>query len=313
MSEEEKIKSWLRCAILAPSAHNTQPWRCKINGNALEVYRDPKYTLKDSDPTLRETFIGLGAFVENFIVAAGNWGYQAKIAEQAFLASDLLAAKIQVVPSKPVKNALFDGAAKRHTNRGIYDDKPLGDDLLAKLGEFGTSSTKIFVLNKLEAKKRIAELVKQGTKIALSMRPMAEELASLVFSKETAIKTGMLVGSMVKNQNDIKKINPDKEAEFGFEKWSKTPVIFVVGTLYDGPTAWLEAGRVMERILLFAATQNMTHDIAAAPVEIPTLAPLLRREIDPEYRPQVLLRIGKPVDLSFTKSSPRRGVEKILE
>ncbi len=37
---EEKMRFLLNYAILAPSSHNTQPWKFSIKGNNIEVYAD---------------------------------------------------------------------------------------------------------------------------------------------------------------------------------------------------------------------------------------------------------------------------------
>jgi nitroreductase len=42
----EKLKFFLRYAILAPSTHNTQPWAYRIvNNNIIELYSDRKRAL----------------------------------------------------------------------------------------------------------------------------------------------------------------------------------------------------------------------------------------------------------------------------
>ena len=102
--------------------------------------------------------------------------------------------------------------------------------------------------------------------------------------------------------------DPIKEAKDIGNKFANSPTLLVIGTQIDGPEAWIPAGRLMERILLVAASNKLTHDISAAPIEIPTLSPILRREISSDYRPQVLIRIGEPMDIKFTRFSVRRTV-----
>jgi hypothetical protein len=46
------IAGWLRLATLAPSMHNTQPWRFRVSRSdqIVELYADPSRMLVSSDP-----------------------------------------------------------------------------------------------------------------------------------------------------------------------------------------------------------------------------------------------------------------------
>jgi nitroreductase len=305
----EKIKFWLKYAVLAPSAHNTQPWRWEIADNTLSVYRDPVHTLAVGDPTLRETTLGIGAFIENFIIAANHWGHEVAVSDIAWTVNDMLLAKLTVsspAQAVTVDSALFDGLVKRHTNRGPYKPEPLASELIG---------VGIFAITDPAAKERIAQLVGQGTKIALSMRPMRQELSELLFREDQPKESGMMLESMMeqppassvdhaawfKEQFDV-----DTEAAYWQQVFTTSPLHVIIGTQADGPEAWLNAGRVMERVLVMAAANGLNHSLAAAPVEIPPLAPQLRKEADLAYRPQALFRLGIPEKPEFTKYSTRR-------
>ena len=63
-------------ASLAPSGHNTQPWRVRL----LAPYHwvigiDPARWLPMVDPTQRETMLSVGAFAQNLEYAAAHLGY----------------------------------------------------------------------------------------------------------------------------------------------------------------------------------------------------------------------------------------------
>jgi hypothetical protein len=60
-STYNKLKFFLRYAILAPSIHNTQPWSFRIeNNNTIELYADRKRALPVLDPIGRELTISCG-------------------------------------------------------------------------------------------------------------------------------------------------------------------------------------------------------------------------------------------------------------
>src|SRR5687767_980390 len=48
-----KLRFLLRYAVLAPSGHNTQPWRFVIDGDRVEVHADRAQRLEVVDPADR--------------------------------------------------------------------------------------------------------------------------------------------------------------------------------------------------------------------------------------------------------------------
>jgi nitroreductase len=318
-SNEDKLHFLLQYAVLAPSAHNTQPWRWELDGASVVVYRDPEYTLKIGDPTMRETFLGLGAFVENLVTAAEGFGLTATVTELAETVADLKIARVTIKnleAAKLVQPELLEAISNRHTNRGAYAPEPIADAILQELKVLIEQDAKIFLITDQQARTAIAELVGKGTKIALSMNGMKRELADLVTFESSEVETGMTVEAMSEvppKTGDSKAwllndFDATKEAKIWQDHFTTSPLQVIIATEYDGPESWIVAGRLMERALLIGARHGLMHCISAAPVEIPVLAPLLRQQIDTSYRPQVLFRLGKPINKNFTRHSNRRPV-----
>lgn len=69
-------KAALSYAVLAPNPHNRQPWLIELIGDdKVRIHRDEKRDLPETDPFQRQLFIGLGAFVETMVLAAGAQGF----------------------------------------------------------------------------------------------------------------------------------------------------------------------------------------------------------------------------------------------
>ena len=67
-------------ASLAGSSHNSQPWKVEVTHDSLiRLYADTTRALTVVDPGQRELYISLGAFIENFNLAAGNLGYNSTV------------------------------------------------------------------------------------------------------------------------------------------------------------------------------------------------------------------------------------------
>ena len=78
LTEDER--TILHLASLAPSGHNTQPWKVQVRapGRWL-IAADRERLLPAVDPARRETVLSVGAFLENLIIAAGHHGLDAQL------------------------------------------------------------------------------------------------------------------------------------------------------------------------------------------------------------------------------------------
>src|SRR5262245_3454438 len=74
----------------APSAHNTQPWVVHYGADRVDIGWDGHRALPASDPTGRDLFLSLGAFVETCLVVAADAG----LAVEAEVAVDETARRV---------------------------------------------------------------------------------------------------------------------------------------------------------------------------------------------------------------------------
>ncbi|HVV65255.1 MAG TPA: hypothetical protein VHC42_07285 [Rhizomicrobium sp.] len=129
----------LHAAILAASPHNTQPWLFQASGDSIAVLADRSRNLGAFDPFRREMHLGVGCAIENLMRAAGVFGWSPNvIVNGGRLApetgpSPVRAAQIWLDPAPAMRDPLFEAIADRHTNRGPYLRKPVGDNALATL------------------------------------------------------------------------------------------------------------------------------------------------------------------------------------
>ena len=76
----DRARFAVRYAILAPSSHNTQPWRFVIIGNELLVCADRTRSLPNIDPYDRELIISCGAALFNLRVVLAYFEISIEIA-----------------------------------------------------------------------------------------------------------------------------------------------------------------------------------------------------------------------------------------
>ncbi|MBX3724830.1 MAG: hypothetical protein KF823_02830 [Xanthomonadales bacterium] len=67
-------------AILAPSSHNTQPWRFRVSPSSIELRADCRYALPVNDPAGRELVISCACALTNLRIAAAGRGLAIRVA-----------------------------------------------------------------------------------------------------------------------------------------------------------------------------------------------------------------------------------------
>jgi len=115
-------------ASLAPSGHNSQPWRVRIESvNTWIIEADGDRRLPCVDPSNRELMLSLGAFAENLSLAAGALGRHADIETIAYSRHDRDILRIVLRPGRKTDNHLGLMTTRRtvkhgHLSREIYAD-----------------------------------------------------------------------------------------------------------------------------------------------------------------------------------------------
>ena len=107
-------------------------------------------------------------------------------------------------------------------------------------------------------------------------------------------------------------MDASKAAEQIGSWYASAPAIVVVSTAYDGPEAWIASGRCAVALMLESALFGVAHCTSAAPIEVPHLVPRLRAAVSTSNRPQMLLRLGVPVDADSAPQVRRLAVEQLL-
>jgi hypothetical protein len=133
----EKFKSLEAHFYRAPSAHNTQPWRLHYTADTVKLNYDPVRSLPISDPTHRDLFLSLGAFVETVLIVCADAGmpvaFNVAIDVQQHTVGEFVAAS----KLYQTKFTLAD-VQKRQTSRRQYqpvDVMPIVEILKADLPE----------------------------------------------------------------------------------------------------------------------------------------------------------------------------------
>ena len=117
----------------APSAHNTQPWLLSYAADEVSVHWDPARALPDSDPTGRDLFLSLGAFVETCLIVATDAGLPVR----AHIAIDEAGHRVAriVAADTPYRTRFSARSVEgRRCARGDYQPGPVPSEAVAEFG-----------------------------------------------------------------------------------------------------------------------------------------------------------------------------------
>jgi nitroreductase len=83
LSKRPELQDFVHLATLAPSGHNTQPWRFQIGEDRIDVLPDLSRRTPVVDPHDHHLFVSLGCAVENLAIAASANGHAGNLAFNA--------------------------------------------------------------------------------------------------------------------------------------------------------------------------------------------------------------------------------------
>ncbi len=319
----DRLEFLLRYAVLAPSNHNTQPWRFRINVDDIEVFADARRALPVVDPQHRELRLSCGAVLLNLRLAAGYFGHRSTIELQPdthqpdLLARFILDPLRSDTPSEDV--LLFHAITHRHTNRSAFRPDPIPDTVLTELADAATAEGSWFGLAVEEnAKYAVADLVAQADKAQWGNRHFRKELATWVRTHSEDHTDGMPTRE-VGIRDWMSFAGPalirtfsrgNGQAAHDVDIAVHSPVLAVLGTDVDDARIWLKAGQAMERVLLTAEANGVAVSHLNQPIEIEDLRSRLATIVGHESGfPQLLLRLGYGPEVPHT---PRRDLQSFL-
>lgn len=129
-------------AALAPSSHNTQPWRVHVESPTRWIVGpDPLRQLTAVDPEARELVLSVGAFLESLVTAANALGIatDVEVVGTARTGSGMMA--VNLTPSRPGNSADLERIRTRRTIRdGLRPDPIRSADVAALLATSGVHS-----------------------------------------------------------------------------------------------------------------------------------------------------------------------------
>src|SRR6188768_4307216 len=117
-----QLRFLTRFAILAPSTHNTQPWRFRIvDDDTIELWLDRRRSLPRIDPAGRQRWMSCAAALFHLRLGVRRFGRLDEVEYLPDPAQPDLVARLRrgrEIRPQPRDLELFDAILRRRTNRG---------------------------------------------------------------------------------------------------------------------------------------------------------------------------------------------------
>jgi nitroreductase len=306
-------------ARLAPSIHNTQPWRFGISPTALELYADEERRLQVIDPLGRQLLLSCGCALLNARASLAADGYQAQVERFPDPSRpDLLA---RITPSAESTDqlplaALDVAIPQRHTNRRQFADEPVPAQLLTTLVDAAiTEHANLLVIKSPEQRAVVAELVRDANRIEEADPAYRMELAAWTTDDlrrrdgvpALAVPYGR---SRPSNELPIRDFDPRGMGWLPADPESnQNQCLLLLASAANDRVGWLRAGEGLERVLLTATRAAFAVSPFSQIVEVAEINRRLRQELALNVHPQLLLRLGRA---PAATAVPRRPLDEML-
>ncbi|MEU3644866.1 nitroreductase family protein [Lentzea sp. NPDC034063] len=311
----EQVERVLKAASLAPSVHNTQPWRFRVRPDRIELHPDTSRRLAATDPEDRELRLSCGAALYNVRLALQDMGVRPLVTMlpgQDAPGALAIVRKGGTIKPDGENRALLDAVPHRRTNRHPFHEARVDSrqrHSLVRAAELERSW--LHVVTTPEGRAQLKRLVQRAHQIQLGDGDVQAELAAFTGHRPDAAdgvppaSAGILPAPQDEwTFRDFR--GPERHPGKDYES---DPLVVVLCSFYDGPLGELQAGQALQRVLLTATTHGLSASFLSQPVEVRPVREELRRSLGGMLVPQTVLRLGFSTPVPAT---PRRRVAELL-
>ncbi|KRB80035.1 hypothetical protein ASE01_00550 [Nocardioides sp. Root190] len=311
------VRRLVQFACLAPSVHNTQPWRWRYDGLVLTLLADEDRRLTSSDPSGRNLTISCGAALHHLQFAARALACDAFVTLAPDHAPDGELARIRIhrVPGRPVVGEDIELIRSRCTDRRRFTAWPVPDHRMLQLCQvaepWGVRAAAVLsdrdrirlelLANRaltfldLEAERRVEQdgWIDHGPVDGIPLDHLPD--APNPLQARTRFRPGLLEDTRL--------------VIHGGDR------VIAIGAATDDRTSWLRAGQALSAVWLEAARGGLSVVPMSQPIEVESI----RREIAKSvlgnaFQPHILLQIGlQAIGRRELPRTPRRPVEEVLD
>ncbi len=322
-SFEDQLRFLLRYAILAPSTHNTQPWRfALLPAEGIAVYADYTRRLPVVDTANRELLMSIGAALFNLRVAAARFGMRCEIAYNVSGDSERPIATARLTApapgGTPGGHMLFPHLTTRHTNRSPFLLSRISASVMQRLASCARGNrSQLVVSTDGKVNEQVADMVAKSEQTQWSDPGFRQDLAEWIRPGATPDADGVpgaaygwtgavaTLGQYAARTIDQGRLRAARDRNLCID----APGLIIL-TSEDAVPHLLETGETMEALLLTAIHEGLQYSYFNMPVQVPEFRAALKALLGCALWPQLIIRVG--YCLTPPSPTPRKPLEDVL-
>ncbi|WP_019925048.1 Acg family FMN-binding oxidoreductase [Nocardia sp. BMG111209] len=303
-------------AVRAPSVHNTQPWRWRLDGETIRLFADRDRQLPATDPSQRALLLSCGAALHHLRMALAEAGLTASVTYFPDLADPDHLADITATTAAPSPEDLDMAAAipDRRSDRRRFGPRPVPARQLRAVARAAlpySAAARLVPPNLRDLLAEVGHLAADrhradpGYQRELSAWSGRHGTADGVPAANTPpVRGGDLAMRFFAEPELADRPLPDDTAEW-----------FALCTPADDRLARVKAGEAASAVLLTATGLGLATCLQTEPLELPELRDEVRSEVlfDCAFA-HALVRVGSvPAEAEPLPATPRRAPAEVIE
>jgi nitroreductase len=323
--DRDAVEAALAVAVRAPSIHNTQPWRWRLDGAGLALLADRTRQLAVADPDGHSLLLSCGAALHLTELALRGAGYE--VQTSVLPDPDTLAVFHAVGRAEPDEQTRreVEAATQRRSDRRPFAMRELAADTVEALQAAASDGwARIDFPTREDQRVDLAVAVSWADRIERDDQAYVDEMNRWVRDPDVhALVDGVPVDSVphVPADHPRRADVPLRDFEVGLtgrqmieRDVDEKPLIAVVLTDFDNDVDHLRAGQVMMRLMIEAELRGLSTCPLSQAVDFAEFRTRVQRVMGWVGYPQMMLRVGYPTSpTAGLPRTPRRDVSAVLD
>lgn len=312
--------------VLAPSIHNTQPWRWVATGGVLELYADRERRLPAMDPDGRGLLMSCGGALWLATVGFAVAGWRVAVERLPDPTRPDLLARIRPTVRETPDEATLElarAAERRRTERRPFAPGQVPADLLERLvAAVGDSDgTYASLVGSPDELLDLAVVFSWSDRVETGDPAYRAELARWSRAADSLHRDGIPAEAVphVPAGSPRHADLPPRDFEVGGAGGQllepavdERPAYLVLFTIEDGDADRLRAGEAYARVSVEAERLGLASSALTQAIDLPPVRERFRMLMDWPHHPQMVLRVGRPPAGEPGPATRRRLLSEVL-
>jgi hypothetical protein len=326
--EPSMVAAALEVAIRAPSIHNTQPWRWRLDDDGLVLLADRERQLRVADPDGHSMMLSCGAALCLTEVGLRATGHDIETTVLPDRSEPDVLARFRTIGRGDAAESdvtLAEVALRRRSDRRPFSRDTVTPDELDTVQRAGSDDHAwVDCPTSEDQRVTLAVAVSWADQIQKHDEALREEMGRWIHDPDVhGEPEGVSVESFPHTSDDEpRRIDvPVRDFEEGVTGRQlierdviEKPLIAVVLTEFDNPRDHLAAGHSMMRLMLRAELLGLSTCPLSQAVDFAAFRTRVQGLMNWVGYPQMMLRVGHPIaPKSQLAVTPRRPVSAVLE